>query len=94
MELLQGARDKRDQQSIVDSLEEMGAVVVPINESISEKATELVKAYSLSHSLYLTDALVAATALHYQQPLISANDKHYRFIPKLTLQIFRPLTAG
>ena len=94
MELLQGARDKREQQSILNALEEMGVAIVPLNESISEIATEFVKAYSMSHSLYLADALIAATAVHHQQPLISANDKHYRVIPDLTLQVFRSSAAG
>jgi len=44
----------------------------------------------LSHSLSLADALIAATALHYQLPLLTANDKHYRMIADLNLDIFRP----
>jgi predicted nucleic acid-binding protein len=38
----------------------------------------------------LADALIAATALDSGTSLLTANDKHYRFIKDLNLTIFRP----
>jgi predicted nucleic acid-binding protein len=34
----------------------------------------------------IPDALIAATALYHQEPLISKNQRDYRFIEGLTLQ--------
>jgi predicted nucleic acid-binding protein len=91
MELLQGARNKQELATIIKEIQAIGAVIVPINEAITNKAIELVQQFAHSHSLYLADALIAATAIHHAQLLITANDKHYAAIPELSLDIFRPV---
>jgi predicted nucleic acid-binding protein len=49
------------------------------------KPLELVQQFAHSHSLYFADTLIAATAIHYVQSLITANDKHYAAIPELSI---------
>jgi predicted nucleic acid-binding protein len=58
-------------------------------EEISDHAVSLVKQHFHSYSLMLADALIAATALHYQLPLLTGNDKHYRMIADFNLEKFR-----
>lgn len=90
MELLQCARNKPEQRIIETALDELGAAIMPLNEDISTQATSLVKQFALSHSLYMADALIAATALYHQMPLMTGNDKHFGIVPGLTLDVFRP----
>lgn len=89
MELLQGARNKAEQQIIETALSELGATIVPLNEEISGQAIDLVKQFALSHSLHMADALIAATALYHQTPIITGNNKHFGVVPGLTIEVFR-----
>ena len=89
-ELLQGARDKNEQYLIQNQLKDWGVSVLHINEAVSIRAARLVEDYTLSHSMELADALIAATALEQQKVLLTANTKHYRFVPGLNLQTFKP----
>ena len=45
--------------------------------------------YVLSHSMQLADSLIEATATTYGMILITANDKHYRTIKEIEIQIFK-----
>ncbi len=40
--------------------------------------------------MQLADSLIASTAITYDMKLITANDKHYRVVKDLNLQVFRP----
>ena len=60
MELIVGARDKRELTTI-DSFLAMYQVV-PLSESIGAGAYRLLKTYAKSHGLHLFDSLIAATA--------------------------------
>ena len=44
----------------------------------------------LSHSLELADSIIAATALEYHEVLLTANEKHYGFIPNIEINRFLP----
>lgn len=44
----------------------------------------------LSGSLTFPDALICATSISYGDPLLTANDRHYRLIKEVDLRIFRP----
>jgi len=61
-----------------------------VDASISAQAVFLVEEYALSHALQLAVALIAATALDTGLPLVTANDRYYRFNQGLELQVFRP----
>lgn len=83
MELIVGCRNKTELQNLDKFLQHYQ--LIPINESISEKAVELVKTYRLSHGLLIPDALIAATAIAFDISLLSKNQKDYHFIPELNL---------
>lgn len=90
MELIQGARNRAETQLIRKTLRFWKAHIVQIDENISSRAAFLVEEYALSHSMEMADALIASSALSFGDSLVTANDKHYRFIPDLELEIFRP----
>jgi hypothetical protein len=46
--------------------------------------------FTLSHGLRMGDALIAATVDIRGDTLLTANAAHYRMIPRLALQVFRP----
>jgi predicted nucleic acid-binding protein len=90
MELLQGARNKSEQKSIIAQLEAWDTEVIHVSQPESAYAIQLIRDHALSHGITIADALIASTALNRKAELLSANAKHYRFITKLQLQVFRP----
>lgn len=90
MELVQGLRNKAELKALRQAMRYWNAEIEPISEAISSRAMYLVEEYSLSHGLQLADALIASTAITLGETLVSANDKHYRFIADLEIDVFRP----
>jgi len=90
MELLQGARDKREVKAIKSFIADTGFVVLPLSENIGHRASIYLEEYGLSSSLSMADALIAATAIEANEPLLTGNDKHYKAIKELWLHRFRP----
>jgi predicted nucleic acid-binding protein len=90
MELLKGARDKRELLAIRKFLREVGFEFLPITASISQRAVMYMEEYALTSGLNMADALVAATAVEQSLAICTANDKHYGDIPDLVLSVFRP----
>lgn len=62
MELIVGARDKRNSRLSTVSWPLALYQVVPLSESIGAGAYRLLKTYAKSHGLHLFDSLIAATA--------------------------------
>lgn len=93
MELIQGAKNKREAQAIDRSLKNMGVSRLPINDNISERAVNLVRRYFHSHSMQLADALIAATALEYGLALATGNAKHFEVVEDLHLHKYIPQPA-
>lgn len=89
MELMQGMRNKTELHALESAILRWQAQVAPITQKISDCAVDLVRDYALSHAMKMGDALIAATALELKEPLLTANDKHYRMIDGLLLQRFR-----
>ncbi len=77
-------------KTIKSSFREMGVEIIPIDEHMSSKAVDLVEQYTLSHSMELADALIASTCLERGEILFTANDKHYKMIDELRIEVFRP----
>ena len=90
MELMQGARNLAEMRLIRKTLRFWETEIVQIDETISSRAAFLVEEYALSHSMEMADALIASSALSTGEVLMTANDKHYRFIPDLEVSVFRP----
>ena len=90
MELMQGARSKREQTMIKQFLSALGFIVLPITEAVSHRATIFVEEHALKSGIQLADALVFATACEHSLTLCSANQKHFRTIRSLNAKVFRP----
>ena len=90
MELVQGLRDKAEFRALRQALHFWQTEIFAVNESICSRAVYRVEQYALSHNLGMADALIAATALDIGIALTTANEKHYRHIDGLELQVFRP----
>jgi predicted nucleic acid-binding protein len=90
MELLQGAREKRQHEHILDFLSEYSFRILPLSENIGHRAAIYIEEYSLSHGLRAGDAIVAATATDNNLTLCTSNFRHYRPIKELKLRVFKP----
>lgn len=87
-ELLQGMRNKVEMQAVKKMLKQRAAKVLAVTESITFGAIELMESFTLSHGLQMGDALIAATAIEHQLPVLTANVKHYSAISGLKLEVF------
>jgi predicted nucleic acid-binding protein len=90
MELVQGMKNKRELQIMKKMINSLGVKVLPITPQITNDAIELVEKFYLSGSMELADALIAATCKAYANTLFTSNDKHYKVVDGLDIQIFRP----
>ena len=88
MELIQGCRNKAEQQTLQRELATYGAVwPAPAD---CDEALEIFTTYHLSHGAGLLDTLIGQTAVALGIPLHTFNQKHYQFIPHLqTVQPYR-----
>ena len=64
--------------------------IIQIDKEISSRAMFYIQEFALSHSMMLADALIAATVVQSNEKLITANDKHYKFIPTIECKKFSP----
>jgi predicted nucleic acid-binding protein len=88
MELLSGCRNKTEMRHTERFIQRFQ--VIKLSASISDTATNLLRQYRLSHSLAIPDGLIAATAIVLDQPLVSKNQRDYRFIKSLQLLPYPP----
>jgi len=90
MELLQGARDKRESRLIKAFLSDFGFLTLPLTENIGHRAAIYVEEYGLGSGLRTADALIAATAAEHGLALCTGDRAHYHAIRDLALEPFRP----
>ena len=90
MELLQGAKDKTQHQTVKDFLASYDFMVLPLTENIGHRASIYIEEYTLSSNLRSSDAIIAATAVENNMTLVSSNAKHFKVIKDLKLQVFKP----
>ena len=81
MELIVGARDRRDQKIIEDFIALFD--IKELSEQMGHEAFKELKQYGKSHGLRIADALIAATAKDEDLDLSSKNAKHFRPIKGL-----------
>jgi hypothetical protein len=89
MELIQGARDKRELKIIASFLADMDIPVLPLTENIGHRATIYLEEHALKDGMAMADALIAATAMEYSLTLCTGNAKHFKVISDLDLDVFR-----
>ena len=90
MELIQGMRNKNELKSLQKMMKSWGIKVVYIDEEISAKALFYMEEYFLSHTMELADSLIGSTCTKHGLTLITANNKHYKVLKDLDMEIFRP----
>ena len=90
MELLQGARDKAEQQVIKNFVYAFDFSILPLSENIGHRALVYVEEYALASGMRSADALIAATAVARNLQLVTSNTKHFRAVKELRLRAFRP----
>jgi len=83
MELLQGAKNKRELAKIKKELSSFN--LLAFHNEIAKLSTNLIKDYGLSHNLQIADSIIAATSLVYSIPLFTHNKRDFQYIPNLEL---------
>lgn len=83
MELILGARNQREVESIQKAFKNIE--LLNISEEISALGYDLLCKYNKSHSLYINDAFIAATAIMYKATLVTSNISDFRFISEISL---------
>jgi hypothetical protein len=93
MELMIGCRNKTELRIIERFLRRFQTI--KLNEQISDTTVDLLHRYRLSHGLLIADALIAATSITLTLPLITKNQRDYRFIAELQLLPYpQPFTTS
>ena len=90
LEVLQGIRNKAELVAVKKMLDKRSARLLPVTEAITLRATELMESLTLSHGLQIGDALIAATAIEHQLPVLTANVKDFGAVAALTVEAFVP----
>ena len=83
-ELLEGVRNKKELHRMRSQIK---YEVLPVDQNIIEKATEILESHFLRDGTGMVDALLAATALRQGIPLYSRNKKHYKGIKGLRFMV-------
>ncbi len=83
MELIVGCRNKVELKGLDKFL--LRFQIIDICDQIPQTALDLLKKYRLSHGLLIPDSLIASTAMEMNIPLISKNQRDFRFIENLNL---------
>ena len=89
MELLQGARDRTEQEHLKDFIFAFDFAVLPLTENIGHRALVYVEEYALSAGMRSADAVIAATAVENNAVLCTGNTRHFRAVKDLKLKVFR-----
>ena len=90
MELLQCAGNKTQLKYIKDFITSYGFGILPLTENIGHRASIYIEEYTLASGLRSGDAIIAATAVENNMPLVSSNAKHFKAIKDLQLKTFKP----
>jgi predicted nucleic acid-binding protein len=90
MEILQGVRDNSELRALKQFMVSRRIECVPIDHATTDRAVYLMEKFALSHGLRMGDALIAAAVDIRGDTLLTANAAHYRMIPGLAIQVFRP----
>lgn len=89
LELVEGVRNKRELAETKALLARLGLEILPLTESIGQRAGILMEEHALKDGLDAIDSIVAATALENSLPLATANRKHYKSLG-VNLHVLKP----
>jgi len=89
LEVLQGMRNKAELVAVKKMLELRKATLLPVTEAITRRAIDLMESLSLGQGLQMGDALIAATAIEHQLPVLTANVKHFGNVPGIEVNPFK-----
>ena len=84
VELLQGCKNKAEQNKVNKTLDQF--IIIWPSEQICINAFSFFSKFFLSHNLGIIDALIGATAISYELPIFTFNDKHYKALPGLKVK--------
>lgn len=90
MELLQRAKNKIHHRNVKAFISDFDFSVLPLGENIGHRALIYVEEYALSSNMRSGDAIIAATAVENNLPMVSSNAKHFKVIKELQLITFKP----
>ena len=90
LELLQGAKNRSQLNTVKSFISEMGFSVLPLSENIGHRALIYVEEHGLSSHMRAGDAIIAATAVENNLPMVSSNAKHFKAVKGLQLKVFKP----
>ena len=90
MELLQGAKNKKQHDYVKNFLITFSFTVLPLTENIGHRALIYIEEYTLAYNLRTADAVIAATAVENNMILVSSNIKHFKPIKDLKFKPFLP----
>jgi len=93
MELMQGMKNKEEMKRLQKQMRKWNVNIIQIDKEVSARAMFYVQEYALSHSMMLADGLIAATVVQNGETLLTANEKHYKFIPAMECRKFRPIST-
>lgn len=86
MEIVSGCRNKQEASQAAQLMERF-ELIVP-DATTMRTALDLLREYRFTFGISIPDAIIAATALGLDCPLVTRNLKHYRDIEALKLQPF------
>ena len=84
MELVQGARDRAEQEQVITRL--AAHSILHLETGDSRVASAWFVAHWLSHKIGILDCLIAAIAVRVGAPLYTFNTAHFRVIPGLDVR--------
>jgi predicted nucleic acid-binding protein len=90
MELIKGVRDKRELDVLTREIQTKGVRVIHASEETSALAVRILKENHLANSMDIADAINAAIAISHNEPLLSANRKHYAPLKGLRYIEYQP----
>lgn len=90
MELVQGVRNGEELRMLRRTIRLNGWRILPLTEDIGHRATMYIESYALSEGMRVADALIAASAVQSGAALMTGNARHYKCIPDIVLEQYRP----
>jgi len=84
-EILEGSLTKKEMKKNFEKISEFE--VIPLSETISEMAFNLVEKYFLKEGLNYTDALIVSTAIIGNMQFSTLDKRHFKNIAEISLSV-------